>query len=836
MEVLDLKALAEEAVRIHQQGNLADAEKLYLRILDADPGLFGPRYYLGLLRLQQGRSAEAAEYLGEALKISPDHLGAMMNHGMAQQGAGRAAEALECFDRVLEIQPNMPEALYNRGVVLADMHRFEMAVDSYDRALVMRPEMIAALINRGVALAAMNQLDDALASYDRVLTMQPGNVMAMNNRGLALRALRRLPEALEAYEQALSLKPDYTDARYNLAVALLDMQRAGEALAAFESVMAGRADDAEMFNNRGVALLTLKRPAEALASFERTLALEPQFAEAWGNRGLALRDLAQYEEALASFDMLLTITPRHPVALNNRGNVLRDMRRIDEAIESYGQALAIRPDYIEAVNNRANAWWAEKREYAPALADLKRVLLLDPEYPYAQGEILHLNMYGADWTNYAAQKSELEEGIRFGQRVARPFMFQAVTESPADMQACSRIWARDQYPENPDQPHHDREARKSHEKIRLGYVSGEFREQAVQILMAGLYDAHDPDKFELVAFDNGQSDGTALRARLEKRFDKWIDISNLSDEEAAAKIRGAEIDILVNLNGYFGKARMGVFARRPAPVQVNYLGFPATLGAPYMDYIIADKVVIPDDEQRFYDEKVAILPGCYLANDDKGRALAAPPSRAEAGLPDTGFVFCNFNNAYKLTPDTFAGWMRILKQVEGSVLWLLESQAPFADNLRATAQKHGVAGERILFAPNKPPAEHLARVGLAGLFLDSLPYNGHTTAGDALWADVPVLTRRGSTFVGRVAASLLLNAGLPELVTESQADYEALAVKLAGDAKLLRSLRDKVKTKRDKGELFDTARFTRHMEAAYAQMWQRWLAGEPPQAFAVKPD
>ena len=836
MEVLDLKAMAEQAVRIHQQGDLVGAEKLYLQILDADPGLFGPRYYMGLIRLQQGRSAEACDYLGEALKISPDNLGAVMNHGMALQGAGRADEALETFDRALEIQPNMPEALYNRGVVLADMHRFELAVESYDRALVMRPEMISAIINRGVALSAMKQLDDALASYDRVLTMQPGNVMAMNNRGLALRALRRLPEAVQAYEQALSLKPDYTDARYNLAVALLDQKRPAEALAAFESVMATRGQDAELFNNRGVALLDLQHPAEALASFERTLALEPQFAEAWGNRGLALRDLVRHEEALASFDMLLTIIPRHPAALNNRGNVLRDMRHIDEAIESYGQALTIRPDYTEAVSNRANVWWAEKHEYAPALADMKRVLLLDPEHPYTAGEILHLNMYGADWTDYAARKIELEEGIRFGQRVARPFLFQALAESPVDMQACSRIWARDMYPEVAGNPPHDRAARKSHTKIRLGYVSGEFREQAVQILMAGLYDRHDRDRFELIAFDNGVSDGSPLRARLEKRFDKWIDISALSDEDAAAKIRAEEIDILVNLNGYFGKARMSVFARRPAPVQVNYLGFPATLGAPYMDYIVADKVVIPDDEQRFYDEKVTILPGCYLANDDKGRAIGDAPSRAEAGLPDKGFVFCNFNNAYKLTPDTFAGWMRILKQVDGSVLWLLESYAPFVDNVRAAAQKHAVDGGRIIFAPNKPPAEHLARLGLADLSLDSLPYNARTTAGDALWAGVPILTRRGSTFVGRVAASLLLNAGLPELVTENQADYEAQAVKLATDARLLKSLRDKVIKKRDKGELFDTARFTRHMEAAYQQMWQRWLAGEGPEGFAVKAD
>ena len=696
---MDLKALAEQAVRIHQQGDLAGAEKLYLQIRDADPELFGPRYYMGLLRLQQGRSSEAADFLGEALRISPDNAGA----------------------------------------------------------------------------------------------------------------------------------------RYNLGLALLQLQRAGDALAAFDSVMATGVQDAKLFTNRGVALWNLKRPAEALDSFERALALEPQSAQAWGNRGLALRDLARFEEALASFDRVLALTPRNAIAWNSRGNVLRDLKRFDEAVESYGQAIDIHPGYAEALNNRGYVRWTQKNDHAAALADLEQALRLDPGHPYAEGEILHLKMQGADWTDYEARKAALEAGVQGGRRVARPFLFQAVSDSPVDLQACSRIWARDMYLAVDALPH-DPAARKGHTKIRLGYVSGEFRQQATQILMAGLYDAHDRNRFELVAVDNGYNDNSAMRTRLEKSFHQWIEISALSDEEAAAKIRAEEIDILVNLNGYFGSPRMGVFAHRPAPVQVNYLGFPATLGAPYMDYIIADAVVIPGDEQRFYDEKVVTLPGCYQANDNRGRTIAVRPSRAEAGLPDTGFVFCNFNNAYKLTPETFAGWMRILKQVDGSVLWLLESPAPFAQNIRAAAEKQGVSGHRILFAPDEAYADHLARLGLADLFLDSLPYNAHTTASDSLWAGVPLLTRRGSAFAGRVATSALLAAGLPELVTESQADYEALAVTLARDDRMLKELRDRLHRNRTTCELFNTDLLRRRIEAAYEQMWQRWLAGQPPQAFAVKAD
>ncbi|HEY4076327.1 MAG TPA: tetratricopeptide repeat protein [Rhizomicrobium sp.] len=829
----DLQFLAQQAITFHQQGNLAEAEKLYRQILESDPRLFGPRYYLGLLRLQQGRNDEAIQFLSEALQISPNDPAALMNHGMALRTAGRAAEALASFDQVLATQPNMHEALYNRGVALADLQRFEDAVESYDRALVVQPEMVAAMVNRAATLTTLNRFDDALAAYDHVLRMQPSNVMALNNRGLALRALRRLPEAVQVYERALTLKPDYTDARYNLAVAMLDQRRAGEALAFFEAVMADRPNDAELLNNRGVALWNLKRPAEALASYDRALAIEPHFLEVLGNRGLALRDMARYDEALACFDHMLLVAPNNAVAWNSRGNVLRDMKQFDQAIASYDRAIDIRPDYAEALNNRGYTHWADRHDYAPALADLERALQIDPEHPYARGEILHLKMYGADWQNFEKQKAQIETGIRLGQRVARPFMFQAASQSPEDLQACSRIWARDMYLEVANAPSHDRAARKAHRKIRLGYVSGEFREQATQILMAGLYEQHDREKFEVIALDNGSSDGSAMRARLEKAFDKWIDIGALSDEDAAAKIRAEEIDILINLNGYFGKPRMGVFARRPAPIQVNYLGFPATLGAPYIDYIIADKVVIREDEQEFYDEQVVTLPASYQANDAKGRPVGKTVSRSEAGLPEDAFVFCNFNNAYKLTPETFAGWMRILKQVDGSVLWLLESRPPFADNLRRAASEHGVNGNRILFAPDRAPADHLARLGLADLFLDSLPYNAHTTASDALWAGVPLLTRRGSAFAGRVATSLLLAAGLPELVTETQQDYEVLAVKLAADATALKPLRDRLAKNRTTCALFDTAKFSRHIEAAYAQMWARWLAGEKAAAFSV---
>jgi predicted O-linked N-acetylglucosamine transferase (SPINDLY family) len=442
---------------------------------------------------------------------------------------------------------------------------------------------------------------------------------------------------------------------------------------------------------------------------------------------------------------------------------------------------------------------------------------------------LHLKMYGADWENFQTEKSRIDQGVRDGQRVVRPFVYQALSSSPADLQACSRIFARQFFSPSAPPPF-----RYNHDRIRIGYVSGEFREQATAYLMAELYELHDRTKFEVIAIDNGGGDGSPMRRRLESAFDRLVYINQMTDDEAANRIRAEEIDILVNLNGYFGAPRMGVFARRSAPVQVNYLGFPATLGAPYMDYIIADRVVIPDGGQDFYDEQVVWLPHSYQVNDRRRVVAPDVPGRAALGLPENGIVFCNFNQSYKITPDVFASWMRILHAVNGSVLWLLDARPPFQKNLAQQAARHGIAQERLIFAPSLPYEHHLARLKQADLFLDSLPYNAHTTASDALWAGLPLLTCKGTSFPGRVAASLLYAIGMPELVTETMADYEKLAIGLAKDANALKALKQKLADNRLTAPLFDTDLFRINLERAYTTMWQSWKSGQAPRSFAVE--
>ncbi len=580
--------------------------------------------------------------------------------------------------------------------------------------------------------------------------------------------------------------------------------------------------------NFGNVLHSLGRFEEAVESYDRALATRPD-ADTWNNRGNALHRLHRLDEAMVCFDEALALEPKNLQALYKRAVMLGELGRTDEALAAYDSVLSLKPDHVQAFNNRGYLLWLHNRDYSKAIADLERALVVMPDLPYGAGELLHMKMYAADWTNYESEKARLVDGVRGSARVARPFMFEAIADRPQDLQVCSRVYARDQYPEFTGTPH-DPTTRKNRDKIRVGYVSGEFRMQATAILMAGLYERHDRNRFEVVAIDNSMADNSAMATRLKQAFDEWIDIEKLDDVQAAAKIRKAEIDILINLNGYFGQHRMGVFAHRPAPLQVNYLGFPGTLGATYIDYIIADAVVIPPEEQCFYDEQVVTLPGCYQVNDDRGRQISARRNRAEAGLPEQGFVFCNFNQSYKLTPETFACWMRILRRADDSVLWLRQAATPFPENIARHARAHGVDPARILFAPVQPLDQHLARLSLADVFLDGLPYNAHTTGSDALWAGVPILTRLGTTFPGRVAASLLYAAGLPELVTHNLEEYEDLAVTLATDHAELK----KIKSKLTKNcSLFDTDLFRRNIEAVYTRMWEYWLAGRKPHVFKV---
>jgi predicted O-linked N-acetylglucosamine transferase (SPINDLY family) len=590
---------------------------------------------------------------------------------------------------------------------------------------------------------------------------------------------------------------------------------------------------AEALNNRGNALRSLGRHPEAIESFNRALANDPRYVEAICNRGIALAAANQWEKAIADYDAALAINPSYVHAHYNRGNALQALERHEDAVASYRKALTLAPSYVEALGNCGFSLLRLQR-HDEALAAHEKALAIEPRHPKSQAALLECTLNICDWSRTAALLPELRTRIGEATLTVPPFLTLSLFSEPALHLECANRFAKENIPAPPIRLWTGRTWR--NDRIRLAYLSSDFRRHPIPYLTARIFELHDRSRFEVHGVSFGPDDGSEIRRRLIKGFDRFHDARSVADGEVARHLNELAVDIAIDLNGHTPDGRPGrVLAHRPAPIQVNFLGYPGTMGANFVDYILADPIVLPMDQQRFHSEKIVQLPECYQPNDSQRRIAERTPSRAEAGLPAHGFVFCCFNNNYKIMPPIFDVWMRLLRAVDGSVLWLLSDNEFAAQNLRKEAAVRGVDPTRLVFAERTNLEDHLARHRLASLFVDTLPYNAHITASDALWAGLPLVTCCGAAFSSRVAASLLSAVGLPELVTGSLEAYEALALRLANDPALLGGLRAKLERNRLEHPLFDSQRFCRHIESAYATMWEQWQSGEPPQSFAVAP-
>jgi predicted O-linked N-acetylglucosamine transferase (SPINDLY family) len=751
-----------------------------------------------LAHQRKGQLAQAERLYQQVLEIDPRQFDALHLLGAIRHRQGRHEQALELIGKALEANPNSVEALSRQALVLAALNRPEQALASYDRALALKPTNPVVLFNRGNALRDLNRLEEALESFDRALALKPNYAKALVNRGVVLNRLNWFPQALGSFDRAIVLgPPDEAEAHYNRATTLFALNRFEEAVAAYDSALERKPELAEALNNRGMALSKLRRFDAALASYQQALAVRPGFAEALNNRALALAELHRFEEALASCDEALDANPDFAEAWANRGNILRRLRQLDLASEAFDKALA-----------------------------------LAPGHPLAFAGMAAAALFACDWRRTAAVAEELRGRVREGRPLPSPFRLLGYSDD-SDLHAqCARRFTAEHVFRGP--PLWNGEIFRT-EKIRLAYLSADFHEHATAYLMAELFERHDRARFETIALSYGFDDGSEMRARLHRAFDRFHDVRAMSDRQAAELLRGLDVAIAVDLKGHTRDSRPGILAHRPAPIQVNYLGYPGTMGADFIDYIMADPIVVPFDRQRHYTEKIVHLPDCYQPNDSRRQFAEPPPSREQAGLPPRGFVFSCFNSSYKIAPPVFDIWMRLVGEIEGSVLWLLWDNEAAERNLCREAQIRGVEPSRLVFARKVKLADHLARSRLADLFLDTLPYNAHTTASDALWAGVPLVTCQGEAFAGRVAASLLHAIGLPEMVTHSLEDYERLVRRLAREPGLLNGFRARLARNRLTHPLFDTTRSARHIEAAYTAMWEIWQRGEAARSFAVAP-
>jgi predicted O-linked N-acetylglucosamine transferase (SPINDLY family) len=697
--------------------------------------------------------------------------------------------------RVLQADSKNLPALHILGLIKASQANHKEAADFLGRAARIHPNDASIQYNLAKALADSGNNKDAIAHHKKAVALAPNNPEAWLNYGKSASNLGRYEDALVWFGKALSLKPDY----------------------------------AEALLNKGAILKVLKKLEEAIALAEQALSINPNLVEAWSNKGGALKELKRFDEAVVHYDKAISLKPDYHETWSNKGVALYELNQFDEAITHYDKALSLKPDYHEAWANKGSTLNLLKKHSESAKC-FQKALELNSKDSYLLGKAHHQMMLGCDWSNYEKNINEIFNLANEGRKGAEPFGFQGISSSEELLKKCAEIYSNDVFPPLGNL---SKVSQYNHHKIRVGYLCGEFRNQATSILMTRVWELHNKSKFEIFAFDNGWDDDSDYRHRIAGAFSNIFDISRLSDLDAAKLIQHNEIDILVNLNGFFGYARQGIFSYKPAPIQVNYLGFPGTMGVKYMDYIIADKVVIPEESKIHYVEKLAYLPNSYQANDDVRKISDRKFSRAELGLPEDAFVFTCFNNNYKITPTTFDSWMRILSLVKGSVLWLLADNPVAKDNLIKEAFARGIDSCRLVFAERLPISEHLARHDLADLFLDTLPYNAHTTCSDALWAGLPVLTLMGHTFPGRVSSSLLSAIGLSELVTHTQGDYEALAIELATNPKKLTDLKLKLANNRLITPLFNTPLFTRNLEAAYIKMHEYCQAGLSPEHISI---
>jgi len=856
----NVTAKLQSAFGRFQAKDLAGAERLCREVLSDTPGHRDALHLLGVVRLAGGNADEAASLIGEALEGAPSDAAMLENLGLAHlvlrnyataelrfrdalmQGAshgplyiglgialssqGKLADAVTALREAAARSPDIPDAHLNLGNTLAERGEMDEAQACYAKVLALQPNHPAAHFNLGNLHRLAGRLEEAAASYRRTLEITPRDPDALNNLGLVYERQRRPDEATACFRQALALNPDHIQALSNLGNVLRELGLLEEAAASCERALALRPDFLDALVNLGNVRATQSRPNDAQALYERALRIDSRNADVLRNLGALLRAQGRMKEALACFRKGLAANPGQAELYNDLGTALRDSGEFEPAIAAYQKAIAIDPQHVHAHYNLAEILKVRGR-LDEAIALYERALALKPEYSAALSGLVYSRQHVCDWNGIDTLWERLRsDGIGKPDSNVSPFSLLYMPFSAAEQLACSQEWARSNL--RPLMAARsglgmDASPRTPHARLRIGYLSWDFHQHATSYLVAELFELHDRNRFEAFAYSYGPDDGSTIRARIRNGCEHFSDVAGESFIEIAQRIRGDGIDILVDLKGYTMGSRPQILALRPAPVQVNWLGFPGSMGTECVDYILGDAFIIPEGAERHYAEKVVRLSDCYQVNDRKREISAVTPSRGDCGLPADGVVFCSFNQTSKILPDVFASWMRILNAVPGSVLWLLETNRWASANLRRAAVDHGVPSQRLVFASPQPLPEHLARYRLADLLLDTYPYTSHTTASDALWAGCPLVTRTGETFASRVAGSILVNAGMRELVTDNPADYERKVLELATSPGRLQDIRRRLQETRDTCPLFDTPRFVRNLEAVYENMFEAWM-------------
>ena len=814
---------------------------------------------------EAGRLSEVVERLEHLMVVQSGQPAFQNLLGAALIGMARPKEAEAAFRKAIALDPAVADGYNNLGNALKDQQRTEEACEAYCSAIQRRQDYPEAWNNLGAVLQQLGRLTEALAAFDTSVTLKPAPD-TINNRAAVLLAQERFAEAEASFREAASLAPERPQFLCNLGDCLLHQDRVSEAVSHLRRAVELQPDYGEGWNNLGVALRRSGDVSGALAAYEKALALSPNLGSLRTNRATLLQDDGKEDEAALEYLAQLEQAPEDTVSLNNLGAILQGQGQFTHALMLYDRALAIDPDYLDAKVNRGNALrdlgWVKEAEEAMstalsdnpkvaalwlnlavarqdlgdvtgALAAYGKALELDPTHSEARMQMLYQRAQTCDWTALDALEGELAL-IDGGAESAAAFPALGMCDDPAFQYRRSASMAG-RWAKLLPEPLAPAEAEPADRRIRIGYFSGDYHDHAIMFLASGLFREHDKSRFEVFAYSSGLVRQGVMRDRLIGDVEHFHDTVEMAERDAFDLARSHRLDIAIDVSGYTKGSRTGLFARRIAPVQINYLGYPGTMAAPFMDYIVVDPVLVPPDERAHVSEKLIVLPGSYQPNDNAREIAAVPTTRADFGLPADGFVFCCFNQPFKITPREFDIWMRLLDAVPGSVLWMRDANDAMRINLCREAEVRGIDAGRLVFADRAPHAEHLERHRHADLFLDTFAYNAHTTMSDALWAGLPAITRLGRQFAARVGASLLVSVGLDEMIAATDADYEALALALARDPVRLAAIRAKLAANLPSAPLFDTQGYTRALEAGYLAALDRHRRGLPPEDFSVAP-
>jgi len=842
------------------------AVESYKKAVLLKPSYAKAHYNLGGALQETGQLDEAVKSYESAIALEPENAEAHNNLGNVLRELAHLNAAIKSYKKAIVINPGYVEAHYSLGLTFYDLGQLQDTVKSYKQVLTIKPDFAEMHNNLGNVYRELDELDAALKSYQKAITIKPDFVEAYYSLGVIYQERSLLNDAVKSYEKVINIKPNFAEAHYCLADTFLRLSMFDDAIKNYDIALSIKPELTEAHNNLGIAFKELGKLDDALRCYQMALNINPSYSEALLNIGLIHHKQGQFEKSIQCYLQTLSIRPDYAEAHNNLGNVLMDLGQLDEAVKNYEIAISINPNYAQTHNNHGialdtlghqsaanksfkkaisiNPYYAaayanhaelltDLKQFSEALTAYKYAIKLNPNINFALGNFLHTKMHLCIWDNLSIHLKEIQKKVINKEKAIDPFSLLALIDDPELQQIATNTYVNEKHPKIHYLPKLKINPR--HKKIRLGYFSADFRDHPVSALTVELYEAHDRDKFEVCAFSFGSDTSDEMNLRVKAGVDNFYNVRSMSHTDVANLSRSMKIDIAINLGGHTKDSRTGIFAMQAAPIQVNYLGYPGTMGANYMDYLIADHKLIPKEKQYCYSEKIVYLPNSFMVNDTKHKVSKRVFSREELGLPNEGFIFCCFNNHYKITPEVFSQWMRILSEVNGSVLWLTEGTSIANKNLKIEAEKNNIDKSRIIFAPRlNLREEHLNRIQLADLFLDTRPYNAHATSSDALQMGLPVLTFEGNSFVSRVASSLINSVNLPELITTTLEQYESLAIQLAKNPEKLKNIKEKLVDNLPSSPLYNTALYTQHIESAYLKMYERLKKGLDPDHIYVE--